>query len=328
MENAMPRLIRRIILAAAALAVAPIHLGTAKEYPERPITVIVPYAAGGAGDTIIRLLSPLMERSLGEPLVIDNRTGGGGTIGAQVVAKATADGYTLLLGATNNFAINQFLLPKVNFDPLAAFALITKVADVPLVLFTNTSVPAKALGEFIAYAKANHGKLSYASPSIGTTPHLAVERLKQLTGIELVHIPYRGAPPAMQALIANEVQLYLAGWGVGRSHVEAGRVRALAVASAHRVPNIPLPTAIEIGVPNYVTTNWWGLAAPQGTPQPVLDRIYRAMTAALADKTLQQRLDELGFTPGGDMPERFLEDTKAEAKVWAETISRGKLAIE
>jgi tripartite-type tricarboxylate transporter receptor subunit TctC len=328
MENAMPRLIRRIILAAAALAVAPIHLGTAKEYPERPITVIVPYAAGGAGDTIIRLLSPLMERSLGEPLVIDNRTGGGGTIGAQVVAKATADGYTLLLGATNNFAINQFLLPKVNFDPLAAFALITKVADVPLVLFTNTSVPAKALGEFIAYAKANHGKLSYASPSIGTTPHLAVERLKQLTGIELVHIPYRGAPPAMQALIVNEVQLYLAGWGVGRSHVEAGRVRALAVASAHRVPNIPLPTAIEIGVPNYVTTNWWGLAAPQGTPQPVLDRIYRAMTAALADKTLQQRLDELGFTPGGDMPERFLEDTKAEAKVWAETISRGKLAIE
>jgi tripartite-type tricarboxylate transporter receptor subunit TctC len=322
----MSCLLRRIILAAAALVLAPIHLGAAAEYPERPITVIVPYAAGGAGDTIIRLLSPLMERSLGQPLVIDNRTGGGGTIGAQAVAKATADGHTLLLGATNNFAINQFLLP--NFDPLAAFALITKVADVPLVLFTNASVPAKTLGEFIAYAKANPGKLSYASPSVGTTPHLAVERLKQLTGIELVHIPYRGAPPAMQALIANEVQLYLAGWGVGRSHVEAGHARALAVASAHRAPNIPVPTAIESGVPNYVTTNWWGLAAPQGTPQPVLDRIYRTMIAALADKTFRQRLDELGFTPGGDMPERFLEDTKAEAKIWAETISRGKFAIE
>jgi tripartite-type tricarboxylate transporter receptor subunit TctC len=327
-ENIMSCLIHRIILAAALLAVAPINSGAAAEYPERPITVIVPYAAGGAGDTIIRLLSPLMERSLGQPLVIDNRTGGGGTIGAQAVAKAAPDGHTLLLGATNNFAINQFLLPKVNLDPLTAFALITKVADVPSVLFMNASVPAKTLGEFIAYAKANPGKLSYASPSVGTTPHLAVERLKQLMGIELIHIPYRGAPRAMLALIANEVQFYLAGWGVGRSHVEAGRVRALAVASAHRVPNIPLPTAIETGVPNYVAANWWGLAAPQGTPQPVLDRIFRAMTAALADTALRQRLDELGFTPGGDMPERFLEDTKAEAKVWAETISRGKLAIE
>jgi tripartite-type tricarboxylate transporter receptor subunit TctC len=184
-ENAMSFLIRRIVFAAAALAVAPIHSGAAADYPERPITVIVPYAAGGAGDSIIRLLSPVMERSLGQPLVIDNRTGGGGTIGAQAVAKAAPDGHTLLLGATNNFAINQFLLPKVNFDPLAAFALITKVADVPSVLFTNVSVPAKTLGEFITHARADPGKLSYASPSVGTTPHLAVERLKQLTGIEL-----------------------------------------------------------------------------------------------------------------------------------------------
>src|SRR5262249_42334692 len=159
------------------------------------------------------------------------------------------------------------------------------------------SVPAKVLSEFVAYAKANPGKLSYASPSVGTTPHLAVERLKQLTGIELVHIPYRGAPPAMQALIANEVQLYLAGWGVGRSQVEAGRIHALAVASGHRVPNIPVPTAIEGGVPDYVASNWWGLAAPQGTPQPILDKIHRAITTALADPMIQKRLDELGFIP-------------------------------
>jgi tripartite-type tricarboxylate transporter receptor subunit TctC len=324
----MPCLSRRtFILTTAALAAGSVRAGAA-DYPERPITVIVPYAAGGAGDTIIRLLSPAMERSLGQPLVIDNRAGGGGTIGAQAVGKAAPDGHTLLLGATNNFAINQFLFPKVHFDPLTAFALITKVADVPSVLFTSSLVPAKTLGELIAYAKANPGKLSYASPSVGTTPHLAVERLKQSTGIELVHIPYRGAPPAMQALIANDVQLYLVGWGVGRSHVEAGRVRALAVASAQRVPNIPLPTAIESGVPDYVTSNWWGLAAPQGTPQPVLDKIYRATTTALADTMVQARLDELGFVPGGDARPKFLEDTKAEAKVWAETISRGKLAID
>jgi tripartite-type tricarboxylate transporter receptor subunit TctC len=318
---------RTFVLAIAAVAAGWQRSGAA-EYPERPITVIVPYTAGGAGDVIIRLLSPIMGRSLGQPFVIDNRTGGAGTIGAQAVAKAGPDGHTLLFGATNNFAINQFIFPKVYFDPLSAFALITRVADVPLMLYTNPLVPTKTLGEFIAYAKANRGKLSYASPGVGSTPHLAVERLKQLTGIDLVHIPYRGAPPAMQALMANEVQLYLAGWGVGRSYVEAGRVRALAVAAPRRAPNIPLPTAIESGVPDYVASNWWGLAAPLGIPLPVLDKIYRAVLAALADKTMQQRLYEQGFTPGGDAPERFLEDTKAEAKIWAETISRGNLAIE
>ncbi|MBX9826623.1 MAG: tripartite tricarboxylate transporter substrate binding protein [Xanthobacteraceae bacterium] len=297
------------------------------EYPERPIAVVIPYAAGGAGDTIMRLLSPLIEKGLGQPLIVDNRAGGGGTIGAQAVAKAAPDGHTLILGATNNFVINQFLFPKVSFDPLASFALITKVADVPSVLYASLSAP-PTLAQFIAQARANPGKLSYASPSVGTTPHLSVERLKQLAGIDLVHIPYRGAPPAMQALMANEVHLYLAGWGVGKAQVEAGRVRALAVASRERVPNVPLATAFESGVPDYVTSNWWGLAAPHGTPQPVLDKIYQAVRAALADPAVAQRLNDLGFLPGGETPQKFLDEAKAEAKIWAETIGRGKLAIE
>jgi tripartite-type tricarboxylate transporter receptor subunit TctC len=300
---------------------------SAGEFPERPITVIIPYAAGGAGDTIFRLLSPVLERQLGQPLIVDNRPGGGGMIGAQAVAKAAPDGHTLMVGAANNFVINQFLFPKVSFDPLTAFALITKIADVPSVLYASLSAP-PTLAEFIARAKANPGKLSYASPSVGTTPHLAVERLKQLTGIDLVHVPYRGAPPAMQALMADEVQLYLAGWGVGKAQVEARRVQALAVASRERVPNVPLSTAIESGVPDYVASNWWGLAAPRGTPRPVIDKIHRAAVAALADPAIRQRLDELGFVPGGDAPQKFLDDCKAEAEVWAETISRGKLTIE
>jgi tripartite-type tricarboxylate transporter receptor subunit TctC len=317
---------RQFVLASAAMTVSGYRVRAA-DYPERPITVVVPYAAGGAGDTIMRLLSPVIERQLGQPLVIDNRAGGGGTIGAQAVAKAAPDGHTLLLGATNNFVINQFLFPKLAFDPLAAFTLITKVADVPSVLYASLSAP-PTLSEFIAQAKANPGKLSYASPSVGTTPHLSVERLKQLTGIELVHIPYRGAPPAMQALIANEVQLYLAGWGVGKSQVEARRVQALAVASRQRVPGVPLPTAVEAGVPDYVASNWWGLAAPHGTPPMVIDKIHRAATAALADRAIRQRLDDLGFVPGGDAPQKFLDESKAEARIWAETIRRGKLAIE
>jgi tripartite-type tricarboxylate transporter receptor subunit TctC len=318
---------RRTVLLASAAAAIGGPFAKAAEFPERPVTVIIPYAAGGAGDTIIRLLSPIIERQFGQPLVIDNRPGGGGMIGAQAVAKAAPDGHTLMLGATNNFVINQFLFPKVSFDPLTAFTFITKVADVPSVLYASHSAPS-TLAEFIARAKANPGKLSYASPSVGTTPHLAVERLKQLTGIELVHVPYRGAPPAMQALMADEVQLYLAGWGVGKAQVEARRVRALAVASRERVPNVPLPTAIESGVPDYVASNWWGLAAPRGTPQSVVDKIHSALTAALADAAIRQRLDELGFVPGGEAPQKFLDESKAEAQVWAETVSRGKLVIE
>lgn len=163
---------------------------------------------------------------------------------------------------TNNFAINQFMFPRVSFDPLASLALITKVADVPSVLYVSAATPAATLGEFVAYARSNPGELSYGSPGTGTTPHLAVERLKQITGAELVHVSYRGALPAMQALLANEVQPYLAGWGVGRAHVEAGKVRALAIAAPGRVANVPLSTASE-SVPGYVASNWWGLAAPR-----------------------------------------------------------------
>ena len=323
----MTVLSRRSLVLASLATLAGLQPAAA-DYPERPITIVVPYAAGGAGDSIIRLLSPTIERNLGHPLVIDSRPGGGGTIGAQAVAKAAPDGYTLLLGAANNFVINQFLFPKIVFDPLASFTLITKLADVPSVLYTNANGPAKTLAEFIAHAKTNPGKLSYASPSVGTTPHLSVERLKQLTGIELLHVPYRGASPAMQAVIANEVNLYLAGWGVGKGLVESGRVRALAVASRERIPNIPLPTAIESGVPDYVASNWWGLAAPLGTPQPVVDKVYKAVAAALAEPAMVRRLDELGFVPVGDAPPKFAEDAKTEAKLWAETISRGRLAID
>jgi tripartite-type tricarboxylate transporter receptor subunit TctC len=216
----------------------------------------------------------------------------------------------------------------VKFDPFASLALITKVTDVPSVMYSNPSVPAKTLGEFIGYAKAHPGKLNYASPSVGTTPHLAVERLKQLTGIDLVHVPYQGAPPAMQALLEDQVQLYLVGWGVGRSYVEAGKINALAVASAQRVPSIPLPTATESGLPDYVASNWWGLAGPKATPQLVIDRLYRAVTAALADPAVQAGLDKIGFLGVGNSPQAFLEDAQAEAKIWSETISRGHLAIE
>jgi tripartite-type tricarboxylate transporter receptor subunit TctC len=324
----MSRLTRRAFVAAAAATVLLPRRAFAT-FPARPITVIVPYAAGGAGDVIIRLLSDTIEKRLGQPLVIDARGGGGGMVGAKAVAGAAPDGHTLMLGATNNFVINQFMFPKTSFDPLAEFVPITKVAVVPSVMYMNPSVPVKTLGEFVAYAKANPGKLSYASPSVGTTPHLAIERLKQLTGIDLVHVPYRGAPPAMQALVVNDVQLYLAGWGVGRAFVEAGKVRALAVAADRRLPNLPdVPTASESGVPGYVAENWWGLAAPKGTPQPVIEAIYGAIAGALKEPALARRFDEMGFLPGGEPPAQFAKDARAEAEIWKQTVETGKLAVD
>jgi tripartite-type tricarboxylate transporter receptor subunit TctC len=324
----MTRLTRRaFVTAAVAAALTPRRALAA--FPDRPITVIVPYAAGGAGDMITRLVSTAMEKKLGQPLVIDARGGGGGMIGAKAVASAAPDGHTLMMGATNNFVINQFMFPKTSFDPLTEFVPITRVAVVPSVMYMNPSVPVKTLGEFVAYAKANPGKLSYSSPSVGTTPHLAVERLKQLTGIELVHVPYRGAPPAMQALITGDVQLYLAGWGVGRGFVESGKAKALAVASEKRLPNVPdVPTASEGGVPGYVAENWWGLAAPKGTPQPVIDALHEAVNVALQDPVVAAKLAELGFLPGGETPALFAKNAKAEADIWRETVAKGKLAVD
>jgi tripartite-type tricarboxylate transporter receptor subunit TctC len=324
----MTRLTRRaFVTAAVAAALMPRRALAA--FPDRPITVIVPYAAGGAGDMITRLISTAMEKKLGQPIVIDARGGGGGMIGAKAVASAAPDGHTLMMGATNNFVINQFMFPKTSFDPLTEFVPITRVAVVPSVMYMNPSVPVKTLGEFVAYAKANPGKLSYSSPSVGTTPHLAVERLKQLTGIELVHVPYRGAPPAMQALITGDVHLYLAGWGVGRGFVESGKAKALAVASEKRLPNVPdVPTASEGGVPGYVAENWWGLAAPKGTPQPVIDALHDAVNVALQDPAVAAKLAELGFLPGGEMPALFAKNAKAEADIWRETVAKGKLAVD
>lgn len=325
----MTRLTRRAFIATAAAAAVFAPRSARAAFPDRPVTVIVPYAAGGAGDTIMRLIAEAMEKKLGQPIVIDARGGGGGMIGAKAVASAAPDGHTLMMGATNNFVINQFMFPKTSFDPLTEFVPITRVAVVPSVMYMNPSVPVKTLGEFVAYAKANPGKLSYSSPSVGTTPHLAVERLKQLTGIELVHVPYRGAPPAMQAVITGDVQLYLAGWGVGRAFVESGKAKALAVASENRLPNVPdVPTASESGVPGYVAENWWGLAAPKGTPQAAIDAIHVAIKAALADEAVAKKLNELGFLPGGETPAQFAKAAKAEADIWRETVAKGKLVVD
>ena len=218
------------------------------EWPERPIRIVVPYAAGAMGDVLIRLLSEELRSRLGQPVVVENRPGAGGNIGATAVAQAAPDGYTLLVGATNNFVINQSLYRQMAFDPLKAFEPITIMADVPSVIFISGDVPAKSFSEFVAYAKENPGKLNYGSPGTGTTPHLSAELINRARGLGMTHVSYSGAPPAITALLANQVQFYLGGAGLGAQHVRAGKLRALAVASSSRLVSMPdTPTFDEAG---------------------------------------------------------------------------------
>jgi tripartite-type tricarboxylate transporter receptor subunit TctC len=310
----MFRLSRRQVLIGSALAPLAAH---AAHYPDRPIRVIVPYTAGGLAETILRMLAVSMEARLGQKLVIEAKPGAAGNIGTQEVARADPDGYEILVAATNNFVINQFLL-KMSFDPLTALTPIAKVADVPLVLFSNPSVPVRTLPEFIAYARAHPGELNYGTPSVGTVNHLLIERLKQTTGIELTHVPYKGSPEALLGLLKNDIQLFPIGLSIG-----------LAVAAGQRLRMIPgVPTMSEAGFPGFTASNWWGMAGPAGTPDDVADTLHKAVVEALATQPVTARFLEMGMLAPEITRQQFAASLKAEAALWSETIARGNIKID
>ena len=323
----MPTWNRRQVLAAVALA--PLSgARAAAGYPDRPIRVVSPYSAGGVAETIMRLFAVSMEPRLSQKLVIEAKPGAAGNIGTQEVARAAPDGHTILVAATNNFVINQFLL-KMTFDPMATLAPIAKAADVPLVLFSNPTVPARTLGEFIAYARANPGKLSYGIPGLGTVNHLLMERLKQTTGADITSIPFRGSPPAALALLKNEIQLFPIGLAVGASHLAEGKLTALAVATETRLPMLPdVPTTAEAGFPGFTASNWWGMAAPAGTPDSILDTLHQAVTEAQKTALVAERFSALGMLVPDATRAKFAASLKPEAELWSETIRRGKISIE
>ena len=244
------------------------------------------------------------------------------------MARADPDGYEILVAATNNFVINQFLL-KMSFDPLTALTPIAKVADVPLVLFSNPSVPARTLPEFIAYAKAHPGELNYGTPSVGTVNHLLIERLKQTTGIELTHVPYKGSPEALLGLLKNDIQLFPIGLSVGLGHLREGKLTALAVAASQRLRMIPgVPTMSEVGFPGFTASNWWGMAGPAGTPDEIADTLYKAVREALATQPVTARFLEMGMLVPEISRQQFAASLKAEAALWSETIARGHIKID
>jgi tripartite-type tricarboxylate transporter receptor subunit TctC len=324
----MRRITRRQVLATAIMTPYLATRARAASYPDHPIRVIIPYTAGGVAENIMRLLAVSMEQRLGQKLVFEAKPGAAGNIGTQEVARAAPDGYTLLVAATNNFVINQFVI-KMTFDPAATLAPIAKVAEVPLVLFSNPEVPARTVREFIEYARANPGKANYGIPSLGTVNHLMMERLKQTTGVEITRVPYRGSPEATLALLKNDIQLFPIGLAAVGGHFKEGRLTALAVATEKRVPMLPnVPTMAESGYPGFVASNWWGMAAPAGTPDDILDKLAQAVAEAQQTETVKNRFNVLGMLASGQSRRQFAESVRAEADLWREIVQRGKITLE
>jgi tripartite-type tricarboxylate transporter receptor subunit TctC len=309
------------LLLSAALA--------AQSYPSKPVRLVNPFAPGGTGEIIFRMIAPAIEERMGQRIVIDSRAGAGGNIGAEVVANAPTDGYTLLLGTTNIFTINQFIFGKMTFDPLKAFAPVTLIADVPSVFYVSNAVPAGTLREFVAWAKANPGKVNYASPGNGTTPHLNVELLAQIADLKLVHVPYKGLQPSMAAVVANEVQLYLGGLGLGHGLLRAGKMKAIAVGSKERLPAAPeIPTLAESGFRDFVASNWFALAAPAGTPAPILERWSTEVRRALQAPETQKKITDLGMVVVGSTPAELARQWAEEAALWQRVVSTARIKAE
>ena len=297
-------------------------------YPERPIRVVSPYAAGGVAETIMHLFAISMEPRLGQKLIVEAKPGAAGNVGTEGVARAAPDGYSIVIAATNNFVINQFVM-KMTFDPLTTLAPIAKAADVPLVLFSNPAVPARTLGDFIAYAKANPGSVNYGVPSLGTVNHLMMERLKQSTGAAITCIPYRGSPPAVLALLKNEIQIFPIGLAAVGTSLADGKLTALAVATPERLPMLPdVPTIAESGLPSLVASNWFGIAAPAATPDSILDTLAQAVAEAQRTDLVRERFAALGMVVPQLSRREFAASLNPQAEFWRETVERGKISIE
>jgi tripartite-type tricarboxylate transporter receptor subunit TctC len=308
------------------LLVATPAVAQVDDYPSKPIKIIVPLAAGGTGDTMARLIADTISSDLGKRVVVENRAGSGGTIGTDVVAKSPADGYTLALVGTSH-CMNA-TLQKLPYDPVADFAPIALVANTPSVLIVHPSVPAKSVQEFIALAKAKPGSINYGSAGNGSTPHLHAELFKIMTGVDIVHVPYKGSTPARIAVVSGEVHADFDGLLPSLPLIKEGKVRALGVTNARRTAVAPdIPTIAESGVPGYVADSWYMLLAPAKTPKAINDKLYAMVQRALQSPSMKTRLTTLGADPGSGTPEELVKLLQAEIPKWGNVIRQAKIML-
>ena len=317
------------VMAFAAFGLAP-AASLAQSYPAKPVTVIVPYPPGGATDIIGRVLAQKLSERMGKQFVVDNRSGAGGNIGAQAVASAAPDGYTLLMGAMTSHSINATLQKDTaKFSLEKDFAPVTIVGIVPLVLVVHPSIPAKTLKEFIAFAKAQPGGMSYASAGNGSPQHLTGEQFKLLTKTEMVHVPYKGSGPAMIDLIGGQVKSMIETVPAAVTHIKAGKIRPIMVTTKRRVESLPdVPTAAEAGMPGFEVVSMFGVAAPAKTPRPVIDRLNAELATILAMPDVKAKLLEQGVYAAHTKPEEAATRIRDEVAKWAKVIKDADVKVE
>lgn len=311
---------RKLTMACAMALIVP--TAYSQTYPIKPIRIISPYTAGGLGDLVPRAIGAGLTEALGQQILVENRPGASQAIGMQLVAKSPADGYTLVYGSVTSLAINPAVTRDLPYDPVKDFAPISLCVTTPLFLVVHPSVPAKNVKELIALAKRQPGKLTFASGGNGSSNHLAGELLKLLAGVDLLHVPYKGAGPAMIDVMAGHVDMMLG--AAGLAEARAGRVRVLGVTSAKRAAAAPdLPTLAEAGVPGYESTIWFGLLAPAGTPQPIVNRLSQEIGKVLQQKTMRDRFNTVDLTP--TTPEGFATHIQREIPKWRKVVTEAKI---
>lgn len=304
-------------LGLALFALLPLAVVGQSAYPSKPVRFIVPSAAGGGTDIVTRVIAQKLSDALGQQFIVENRPGAGQMIGIELAAKSPADGYTLLM-ASSTLAINPLMYKKVSYDAVRDFTPITQAATLPNVLVVHPSLPVHTVAELVALAKQRPGQINFASAGIGTSPQMSVELLKSMTGIDLVHIPYKGTTPGVVDLLAGQVSVMAPNMLTALPHIKAGKLRALGVTSAKRSEALPeVPTIAEAGLPGYESVQWYGVLAPAGTPREIVARLHAEIVRALQLPEVKERLAADGAEPVGDSPEAFAALIKSEIEKWA-----------
>jgi tripartite-type tricarboxylate transporter receptor subunit TctC len=320
---------RTLTLAASALAVPALgRTARAQGWPNRPVRVIVPFPPGGGGDTIARIVGAKLSEIWGQQIIVENKGGAGGNIASDATARSAPDGYTLFL-AGDFLATNQFIYPKLSYDPVTDFAPVSLVVRFPVVLVVPNSSPAKTFAEFVALAKASSTPLTYASPGYGTSPHLAAELLKREAKIELTHVPYRGAAPAIQDLIPGRVDSFFNNIAPTVPLMKQGQIRGIAVTSARRAPAMPdLPTAAESGLPGFDVSGWYAFVTPAKTPPEIVARMHADTVTALNDSTTRRKLEELALVVEGSTPTELANLLTVERTKWEPVIRAAGISVK
>ena len=315
-----------LVFALALPSITGLH---AQTYPNRPLRAIVPIAPGGGTDTTGRLVLTRLGEVLGQQIVVDNRAGGGGTIGASLAAKAQPNGYTFLFGSIATHAVNPAMYRKLPYDHIRDFAPVARIGTVPNVLVVHPALPVKTVADLVSHAKANPGKINYGSAGVGSPPHLSMELLKSMTGVNIVHIPYKGAGPALAELLGGQTQVMCTSLAGQLPHIRAGRVRALAVTTAKRNAQVPdVPTMIEAGVPGYEVTIWYAVFFPAGVPKAAIARLNSELVKILNSPDMKERLAQIGVDPAPSTPEELAAFVKAETAKYTRVAQDAGIKLE